>query len=110
MLLVRKIWLAEQRGSALGVITFTASPIQSGLTSTPTEGNTGTDTNNQSNYFSIKEKENSFVPHYGINYPEVVAPAIAGGIVVSAAFYIRSISDLRRSIDIIGKSLKGKSL
>jgi copper transport protein len=103
------IWLAEQRDNSLGVISSAFNPIlQSGSPSLLTTE--GSISKNSPSSSSSSISRNDFIPHYGFNYADFVAPAIAGGIVVSAFFYIRSISDLRESMKQITNSIKGKNL
>src|ERR671923_106621 len=98
------IWLAEQRGNSLGVISSTVNPIlQSGSPSLLT---TESSTSKNSPSGSTSTGRNDFIPHYGFNYADFVAPAVAGGIMVSALFYIKSVSDLRKSMKQITNSIK----
>jgi copper transport protein len=88
------IWFAEQRGDSLGVITFKANPLQSG---SPAAADTTANTlsnNSQSN----SDGNNYFIPRYGFNYTDIVSPAVAIGIIASALFYTKSITDLRNSM------------
>ena len=103
------IWLAEQRGNSLGVVSSTVNPIlQSGSPSLLTTESSIS--KNSPSGSSSSTSRNDFIPHYGFNYADFVAPAVAGGIVVSAFFYIRSVSDLRESMKQITNSIKGKNL
>jgi copper transport protein len=102
------IWLAEQRGNSLGVISSTLNPTpQSGSPSLLT---TESSASKNSPSGSPSTGRNDFIPHYGFNYPDFVAPAVAGGIMVSAFFYIKSVSDLRESMKQITNSIKGKNM
>ncbi len=65
------IWFVEQRGQKLGVVS---------ISSVPGQARTATDGVSQS----------------GFNYAEIVSPLIAGGIVVSSLFFVKSVNDKRR--------------
>ena len=65
------IWFVEQRGQKLGVVS---------ISSVPGQARTVTDSASQS----------------GFNYAEIVSPLIAGGIVVSSLFFVKSVNDKRR--------------
>jgi copper transport protein len=88
------IWFAEQRGDSLGVVTINANPLHSG---SPTGDATANSLSN--NNQSSSNGNNGFIPHqYGFNYTEIVGPAVAAGIIASALFYTKSITDLRNSM------------
>lgn len=80
-----RIWFAEQRGGAIGVVTVTAKPPA--VTPPPPppsgDGNGGT---------------GDAVQDVGFSLAEVAGPAIAAGVVMSALFYAKSAVDLRRNI------------
>ena len=65
------IWFVEQRGQKLGVVSISSVP---GQARTVTDGGGG--------------------PIF--NYAEIVSPLIAGGIVVSSLFFVKSVNDKRR--------------
>ena len=65
------IWFVEQRGQKLGMVSISSVP---GQTRTVTDG----------------------VNQSGFNYAEIVSPLIAGGIVVSSLFFVKSVNDKRR--------------
>ena len=65
------IWFVEQRGQKLGVVSISSIP---GQVRTATDG----------------------VTQSGFNYAEIVSPLIAGGIVVSSLFFVKSVNDKRR--------------
>ena len=65
------IWFVEQRGQKLGVVSISSVPVQARTT---TDG----------------------VSQSGFNYAEIVSPLIAGGIVVSSLFFVKSVNDKRR--------------
>ena len=65
------IWFVEQRGQKLGVVSISSIP---GQVRTATDGATQS----------------------GFNYAEIVSPLIAGGIVVSSLFFVKSVNDKRR--------------
>ena len=65
------IWFVEQRTKKLGVVSISSVP---GQAKTVTDG----------------------VSQAGFNYAEIVSPLIAGGIVVSSLFFVKSVNDKRR--------------
>jgi len=65
------IWFVEQRGQKLGMVS---------ISSITGQARTVTDGVNQS----------------GFNYAEIVSPLIAGGIIVSSLFFVKSVNDKRR--------------
>jgi copper transport protein len=77
-----KIWFASQRGSALGSITITAKP------STGPQG-------------GVQDGQAvSGVLQLPFSFTDVVGPAIAAGIVISALAYSKSAVDLKRNVRI----------
>jgi copper transport protein len=99
------IWFAEQRGNSLGVITINANPLQSGSPAGDTTANSLISNKNQSS----SNGYNGFIPHqYGFNYTEIVGPAVAAGIIASALFYTKSITDLRNSMKQANKGVNSK--
>ncbi len=70
------IWFVEQRGQKLGVVS---------ISSVPGQARTITGEVSQS----------------GFNYAEIVSPLIAGGIVVSSLFFVKSVNDKRRIDDML---------
>jgi copper transport protein len=97
------IWFAEQRGDSLGVITVNANPLQSG--SPAGDATTNSLSNNNQ---SSSDGDNDFIPQYGFNFTEIVGPAVAAGIIASALFYIKSITDLRKSMKQVNKGLNSE--
>ncbi|MEO9295011.1 MAG: copper resistance protein CopC [Nitrososphaera sp.] len=79
-----RIWFAEQGGSALGVATVTAGP--------PSQQQPGAGQQGQ------QPPSASPVPRIGFAFSDVVGPAVAAGIVLSALFYAKSATDLKRSV------------
>ena len=65
------IWFVEQRTKKLGVVS---------ISSVPGQARTATDSGSESDF----------------NYAEIVSPLIAGGIVVSSLFFVKSVNDKRR--------------
>lgn len=65
------VWFVEQRGQKLGVVSISSVP---GQVRAVTDG----------------------VGQSGFNYAEIVSPLIAGGIVVSSLFFVKSVNDKRR--------------
>jgi copper transport protein len=77
-----RIWFAEQRGAALGSITITANPVfeppgQDGEQPGPTGGQ---------------------IQNIGFSFTDAAGPGIAAGIVISALFYAKSATDLKRNL------------
>jgi hypothetical protein len=83
------IWLAEQRGNSLDVITSTIRPAQTGSLITNQASNNNTNNNNNQ----------PVIPKLSLSYSDIVGPSLAGGIIVCALFYTKSIMDLRNSIE-----------
>ncbi len=88
------IWMAEQRAATLGQITITVKPSLSVLSS----GQPG------SNNAAANNANKVTLPSLPVSYAEVVGPSVAAGIVVSALFYAKVITDLKRSEQVIRKS------
>jgi len=82
------IIMAEQRANALGVITTTVNPIL-------TQGNSQV---NQANNLPPG------IPRLGFSYAEMVAPSIAGLLIVVAFFYSKGVTDLKNSIRQVKKN------
>jgi copper transport protein len=85
------IWLAEQRGNSLAVITATPKLGPSSNPNPPVSSEA-----NQVN----KGSNNSLfgLPPLRVSYAAVVGPSVALGIIISAAFYSKSIIDLKRNL------------
>jgi copper transport protein len=75
-----RIWFAAQRGAALGSITITAKPPSPEPPAPPTE------------------PPAEQVPDIGFSFKDAAGPGIAAGIVISALFYAKSASDLKRNV------------
>jgi len=71
------IWFVEQRTKKLGVVS---------ISSVPGQARTVIDGGSES----------------GFNYAEIVSPLIAGGIVVSSLFFVKSVNDKRRIDKMLG--------
>jgi len=71
------IWFVEQRTKKLGVVSISSVP---GQTRTVIDGG----------------------GESGFNYAEIVSPLIAGGIVVSSLFFVKSVNDKRRIDKMLG--------
>jgi copper transport protein len=86
------IWLAEQRGNSLAVITSSPKLGQSPNQASPamTEVSQPNKSNNNNNIFNLLPP--------GLSFAAVVGPSLAGGIIVSAIFYTKSIIDLKQNI------------
>ncbi len=78
-----RIWFAEQRGAALGSITITASPV---LQEPPGQGG------------EQPGQAGGQVPNIGFSFTDAAGPGIAAGIVISALFYAKSATDLKRNL------------
>ena len=76
-----RIWFAEQRGAAIGVVTVSAKP------QTP-----------QPPVAGAPEKPISGVPDLGFSLAEAAGPAIVAGMVLSGLFYAKSATDLKRNM------------
>jgi copper transport protein len=89
------IWLAEQRGNSLAVITSSPKLGQASNPANPTAAEAS-----QINNINGNNKNNNLVslPRLGLSYAAVVGPSVAGGIVLSAIFYSKSIIDLKQSM------------
>jgi len=72
------IWFVEQRGKKLGVVSISSVPGQARAI---TDGGSGP----------------------SLNYAEIVSPLIAGGIVVSSLFFVKSVNDKRRIDKMLSK-------
>ena len=87
------IWLAEQKGNSLGLLTSSANPLQTSTTLTTLEQQT-----NNSN----SEKQPNIIGNtfkrLGLSYADIIGPSIAGGIIISALFYAKSIVDLKKNM------------
>jgi copper transport protein len=77
-----RIWFAEQRGAALGVVTVTARP------QIPQQPGGGEE----------PEQPGAGVPDLGFSLADAAGPAIVAGIVLSALFYAKSATDLKRNM------------
>jgi len=71
------IWFVEQRGKKLGVVSLSSVPGQAKFV---TDGKAELD----------------------FNYAEIVSPLIAGGIVISSLFFVKSVHDKRRIDKMVG--------
>ncbi|MGI0020891.1 MAG: DUF4149 domain-containing protein, partial [Nitrososphaera sp.] len=76
-----RIWFAEQRGAAIGVVAVTAKP------QAPPQPGGGE-----------PEKPTTGVPDLGFSLAEAAGPAIVAGIVLSGLFYAKSAMDLKRNV------------
>jgi copper transport protein len=81
------VWLAEQRGDSLAVVTITAKPSLSNSIASQAGGSTTS--NNNNNKVSL--------PTLSFSYADIVGPSVAAGIIVSALFYCKTVIDLKRS-------------
>ena len=83
------IWLAEQRGNSLAMLSSIMNPSQQNPTTTQQQ---------QSGNVNGNNSQLNGIPKLGLSYADVVGPSVAGGIVVSALFYAKSIMDLKNSV------------
>ena len=65
------IWFVEQRGNKLGMVSISSVP-------------------SQAKAVIVGDDE------FNVNYTEIVSPLIAGGIIISSLFFVKSIHDKRR--------------
>jgi len=79
------IIMAEQRANVLGILTTTVNP-------------TLIQDNSQANTLPAG------IPRLGFSYADMVAPSIAGMLVVVAFFYSKSITDLKKSVRQVKKN------
>ena len=65
------IWFVEQRGKKLGMVSISSVPGQAKIVADSSD-------------------------EFGLNYAEIVSPLIAGGIIISSLFFVKSVHDKRR--------------
>ncbi|MGC1929720.1 MAG: hypothetical protein WA667_12145, partial [Candidatus Nitrosopolaris sp.] len=88
------VWLAEQRGNSLAVITSTAKPsLSNSIASQP-----GAISTNKNNNSPVS------LPTLPFSYVEIVGPSVTAGIIVSALFYAKTVMDLKRSEQLVRKN------
>jgi copper transport protein len=92
------IWLAEQRGSSLAVVTSTPRLGQSSNSAGDAAINQVSNGNNNNNLLGF--------PRLGLSYADVVGPSVAAGIIVSALFYTKSVIDLNNSVKRAKKNIR----
>lgn len=86
------VWLAEQRGDSLAVISSTPKPsLSNSIASQPSP--TNKDNNSQVS-----------LPTLPFSYAEIVGPSVAPGIIVSALFYAKVVIDLKHSEQLVRKN------
>lgn len=96
------VWLAEQRGNSLAVVTSTPKLGQPPNSANPMVAATNQVSNSNGNN---NNNNNSLgFPRLGLSYADVVGPSVAGGIIVSALFYTKSIIDLNNSVKQVRKN------
>jgi copper transport protein len=78
------IWFVEQRGKKLGMVSISSVPSQSKAVTS------GSD-------------------EFGLNYAEIVSPLIAGGIVISSFFFVKSVHDKRRIDELLRNNITKSS-
>jgi copper transport protein len=87
------IWLAEQKGNSLGLLTSSANSIQTSTTLTTSPQQT-----NNSNNVKQPNIISNTITRLGLSYADIIGPSIAGGIIISALFYAKSIVDLKKNM------------
>ena len=88
------IWLAEQRGNALAIVTSIENPSQSNIAASKELS--------ENNNFDSPENS-GFTAPYGLSYADVVGPSLAAGIIISTLFYAKSVVDFKKSMNQILK-------
>ena len=78
------IWFVEQRGKKLGMVSISSVPSQAKAVIV------GSD-------------------EFNVNYAEIVSPLIAGGIVVSSLFFVKSVHDKRRIDELLQNNITKSS-
>ena len=78
------IWFVEQRGKKLGMVSISSVPSQAKAVIV------GSD-------------------EFNVNYAEIVSPLIAGGIVVSSLFFVKSVHDKRRIDELLQNDITKSS-
>ena len=96
------IWFAEQRGNSIGSISITAKSAVSPLQQDNSSGNQTTATANGNGNNAVTGDQLSIFK-IGLGYSDLISPAVAAGIVVSAFFYSKSIIDLKRSTNYVDR-------
>jgi hypothetical protein len=86
-----KVWFAAQRGNGLGSISITAKPPAQ----PPAAGGSSSGGEEQA---SSPPSNGGGIQQLGLQFPVVIAPGIAAGIVLSALFYAKSSIDLNRNM------------
>jgi copper transport protein len=86
------IWLAEQRGNSLAVITSSPKLGQSSNPANPATAEVSqVNKSSNNNIFNLPSL-------LDLSYAAVIGPSVAGGIIVSAIFYTKSIIDLKQNV------------
>ena len=96
-----RIWFAAQRGNSLGYITSSVNPLQgasssSSLTSTQTSSSAVGQENEAA--AAVPGGDTLLTPLFNVGFEYLLGPVIAIGIVVAAAYYIKSVVNLKLSI------------
>jgi len=78
------IWFVEQRGKKLGMVSISSVPSQTKAVIVGSDG-------------------------FDFNYAEIVSPLIAGGIVVSSLFFVKSVHDKRRIDELLQNDITKSS-
>jgi len=78
------IWFVEQRGKKLGMVSISSVPGQAKAVIDGSDG-------------------------FDFNYAEIVSPLIAGGIVISSLFFVKSVHDKRRIDELLQNDITKSS-
>ena len=78
------IWFVEQRGKKLGMVSISSVPNQAKAVIDGSDG-------------------------FDFNYAEIVSPLIAGGIVISSLFFVKSVNDKRRIDELLQNDITKSS-
>jgi copper transport protein len=87
-----KVWFAAQRGNGLGSISITAKPPAQPPAAGSSSSSGGEEQANS------PPSNGEGIQQLGLQFPVVIAPGIAAGIVLSALFYAKSSIDLNRNM------------
>ena len=86
------VWLAEQRGNSLAVVTSTAKPsLSNSMTTQPSSSN------------KINNGQ-AGIPSLAFSYADIVGPSVAAGIILSALFYAKTVINLKHIEQLVRKN------
>jgi copper transport protein len=103
------IWFAAQRASSIGNIITSPGPPSSGVgTSTSTEAVASTVKTQEQQQEG--EKVGGFagvvISYFGLSFTDILGPLLAGGIILAALFYSKTLIDLKHNMAVVTKSNK----